>query len=90
METQKEEEDQDSASDQHPRPLSILRAATSNLQDIEIFGEEIIIGRHPNSTIVINDKRISANHLKISTISGIGQSICDLSTNGTFVNGVMV
>ena len=50
----------------------------------------IIVGRHPESNIVLADPNVSRNHAEIRP-QGDGFVVVDLgSTNGTRVNGVRV
>ena len=51
--------------------------------------ERITIGRDSSCDVVINDERISRNHLEIA-LGGAGYMLTDHSTNGTYVNGVRV
>jgi len=56
---------------------------------IEISNFEISIGRNPECTIVFNQTEISGVHCKIFITQG-QITIQDLSSNGTFVNAVLV
>ena len=67
----------------------------SKAQSIDLMNNTspIIIGRIPTSTIRLEDNRCSSNHCKIS-IEQVGNEwnfiVEDLSTNGTFLNGLKV
>jgi len=53
---------------------------------------QIMIGRHPSCTVVLKDERVSTYHcyLTLSSKSPLSLSIRDNSTNGCFLNGVLV
>ncbi len=52
--------------------------------------DPLTVGRARDNTIFVNDSRISRYHARITAIPG-GVAIEDLgSTNGTFINGVLV
>lgn len=53
-------------------------------------GGSLTIGRHPESDVVIDNAAVSGKHAKIDGLEG-GYFITDLkSTNGTFINSVMI
>lgn len=53
-------------------------------------GLSLTIGRHPENDVVIDNGAVSSRHAKVDGLDG-GYFITDLeSTNGTFVNSVMV
>ena len=58
-----------------------------NTQPLPIYSltkDEVVLGRSPDCTISINDKRLSGKHCTISRKDG-STFITDLSTNGTFI-----
>ncbi|KAA6401429.1 MAG: hypothetical protein EZS28_003048 [Streblomastix strix] len=65
---------------------TVLKALTSNLEDININDQEIIVGRDEESDVIVNDMRISGSHMKIRKM-GSDVIITDVSSNGTFING---
>jgi len=53
-------------------------------------GGSLTIGRHPESDVVIDNAAVSGKHAKIDGLEG-GYFITDLkSTNGTFLNSMMI
>jgi hypothetical protein len=57
---------------------------------IPLASKPVVIGRHPDSDIVLNDANVSRRHAEVRA-AGQGFAISDLqSTNGTRVNGLVV
>lgn len=57
---------------------------------IELSDQTVSFGRHPDSTVVVNDTNVSRRHAEIRP-SGRSYVVTDLgSTNGTKVNGIDV
>jgi pSer/pThr/pTyr-binding forkhead associated (FHA) protein len=57
------------------------------LQEFDLAGPEVVIGRSPDCHITIEDPLVSRNHAKI-TISGEEAHVADLgSRNGVRING---
>ena len=52
-----------------------------------LISDSMVIGRDPNSDIVINDAEVSRQHARLSLIGGSYQLQDMGSTNGTFVDG---
>lgn len=53
-------------------------------------GDDMVIGRHPNNAIIVDNPLVSAHHAKIEHTAQ-GLKLTDLnSTNGTFVNNESV
>ncbi len=65
----------------------VVRRGPQPNQAFDISQEAATLGRGINNDIVINDREISRNHLRLLR-AGDGLTVEDLgSTNGTFVNG---
>lgn len=60
-------------------------AAQLSLPTYDLREPETIIGRNPECTIIIPDKRLSGRHCSLS-LRGDKVIATDLSTNGTFIN----
>jgi hypothetical protein len=57
---------------------------------LPLAGKVVTFGRHPESTVVVNDGNVSRRHAEIKP-AGKGYVVVDLgSTNGTKVNGIGV
>lgn len=64
----------------------ILRFKDQVVQEYQITGDQVKIGREPDNDIVIDNVAVSRHHSRIERVGG-GYTISDLnSTNGTFVN----
>lgn len=62
----------------------------AKINDIPLSSPEIILGRNPKSTVILSDIRCSGLHCSISIQSPSEFLIKDHSSNGTFLNGVLV
>ena len=69
--------------------LSIYKGK-GKVEKVPLEKETVTIGRHPDNDIVVDDQRISGEHLKLTLVNN-EWTLNDLdSTNGTFVNGEWV
>ncbi|KAJ3431415.1 serine/threonine-protein kinase fhke-related [Anaeramoeba flamelloides] len=80
---------------QDPNLYGKLISETENISHIPLYKDKIVtIGRHPSSTLVVLDNRISGRHCTIEykekDESNYSIIIRDFSTNGTFVNGQLI
>lgn len=58
--------------------------------DIKRIGSRVALGRKEGSDIIINEPVVSGTHCYITVTSNHGAYIEDVSTNGTYVNGVKI
>lgn len=58
--------------------------------ELHVDSAECIVGRHPRSNLYLAGKKISARHARIYREDDGTVKLEDLSSNGTFVNGVKV
>ena len=49
-------------------------------------GESYQVGRQASSALLLRDSRVSGRHCVFTAVAG-GMSVCDHSTNGTYLNG---
>ena len=49
-------------------------------------GESYQVGRQASSALLLRDSRVSGRHFVFTAVAG-GMSVCDHSTNGTYLNG---
>ncbi|KAJ3431193.1 serine/threonine-protein kinase fhke-related [Anaeramoeba flamelloides] len=80
---------------QDPNLYGKLISETENISHVQLYKDKIVtIGRHPSSTLVILDNKISGRHCTIEykekDESNYSIIIRDFSTNGTFVNGRLI
>ncbi len=65
----------------------IVKAGDEVNKSFDLIKDKSVIGRDPNSDIVIDDIEVSRNHLTITKIGNTFQIEDRNSTNGTFLNG---
>ena len=65
----------------------IVKAGDEISKPFDLIKEKSVIGRDPNSDIVIEDIEVSKNHLAITRKGNTFQIEDQNSTNGTFLNG---
>lgn len=54
------------------------------------LGEQVVIGRHKQNNVIIDDPTVSAHHARVSRV-GDGYHVTDLqSTNGVRINGGLI
>jgi predicted component of type VI protein secretion system len=73
--------------------IALLKSLNSStFQDFFLTPGELMIGRSPKSGIVLQDIRCSGFHCSITPQQTTSWQflIKDLSSNGTFVNGLLV
>lgn len=64
----------------------ILRCKDHPVRVVALEARRVTIGRDPANQIVLEDDRISRFHAYLE-LSASGYSLCDVSTNGSLVNG---
>jgi S1-C subfamily serine protease len=68
--------------------LFIVSGATGEPRTIAVDAGELIIGRAPQSDLVLDDERVSSRHARLTYQADGSVRLEDLqSTNGTYVNG---
>jgi len=65
----------------------IIKAGDEISKSFDLIKDKSVIGRDPNSDIVIEDIEVSKNHLAITRKGNTYQIEDQNSTNGTFLNG---
>ena len=57
---------------------------SKGLTDHSLEDDIVIVGRNPDCSVIINDKRLSGKHCRIEK-RDTGVFVVDTSTNGTFI-----
>ncbi len=63
---------------------------TKQLLSISLKNHSVLLGREPNATILLQAPTVSRRHATIKPAPGGRYILHDLSTNGTFINGLQV
>ncbi|WP_394273926.1 FHA domain-containing protein, partial [Peptoniphilus lacydonensis] len=80
----------DSLDDAYLKVVNRLDSLNFKMQEYYVIDDNMTLGRSSKNDIVIKDKFVSKNHLKI-IVKNQGYYIEDLgSANGTFLNGMQV
>ena len=79
--------DRDALLRERPRPPKAFLEVPAERRRVPLGAEALVIGRDPESDLVLDDRRVSRRHAEIRLRLG-RFTLYDLeSTNGTFVNG---
>jgi hypothetical protein len=71
-------------------PIATGTLVVSGGQSYPLGEKQVVIGRSPDCTIVLDDANVSRRHAEVKVVNG-AYAVSDLgSTNGTKVNGVAV
>ena len=71
--------------------LFVISGGTGEPRTVSLDSGELIIGRAPQSDVVLDDERVSSRHARLTYLPDGSARIEDLnSTNGTYVNGVRI
>jgi pSer/pThr/pTyr-binding forkhead associated (FHA) protein len=76
--------DEEQKSDKKAQVWAKLVPVSQGLTTAEIFVDSFIIGRNPECTLQIHEKRLSGKHCEIIKFEN-KVTITDLSTNGTYL-----
>lgn len=70
--------------------MATLRLVPASGSDIEIDGDQAVVGRDPSCDVVVNDTSVSRKHARLERWGGNWAVVDQRSANGTFLDGKRV